>query len=64
MRQLEVRLSGYEEKCLFAGFEIGFTLFAILFFEHLRLFYVDLTYGCQDTCLNVSSLVLKLGYWQ
>ena len=61
MRQLELQLRKYGGKHLFAGFEIGFIAFAVLFLEHLKSFCLDWRYGCQDTSENIYFLALKLG---
>ena len=62
LRWLEVRLKRYGRKHLFAGFEIRFTAFTVLFLEHWRLFCVNWMYDCQETGENVYLLALKLGF--
>ena len=47
---------------MFAGFEIGFTAFAVLFLTLWSIFGVDQRYHCQDTALNVVSLVFQTGF--
>ena len=65
-RTLDVILSWSEVQrtrcwliCPFTGFETGFTVFAVLFLEVSRLFWVDFRYRCQDTGENVHSLAYK-----
>ena len=60
LRRLEVRLPRYKRKRLFAGFEIGFTVIAVLFFEHWRFICIDWRYFCQDTGENIYLQALKL----
>ena len=62
LRRLEVQLPRKGRKRLFAGFEIGFMAFAVLFLEHWRLFCVDRRYGCLDTGEKIFSPFLKLGF--
>ena len=61
MHQIDVQLPRYGQKHLFAGFEIGFMTFAVLFLEHCRLFCVHWRYLCQDTCENIDLPILQLG---
>ena len=46
---------------MFAGLEISFTPFIVLFLEPWSLFCVDWRYGCQDTGKNVNFPALKFG---
>ena len=59
MHQLEVRLPKYEQKRLFAWFEIVFTALAFQILEHRRLIYADLKYYSKDTGEKVYSPALK-----
>ena len=59
--RLDIQLPRYGRKRLFAIFEIVFTAFAVQFFQHWMLFWVDLKYGCLDTGKNFYSPLLKLG---
>ena len=61
MHRLVVRLPRFVQKCLFAGFEMVFRAFGVLFLEHWMLFTVDWRYGCQDKGENINLPVLKLG---
>ena len=49
----------YARKFIFAGFQLGFTAFAVLFLKLSRLFCVNLKYRCQDTSENVYLLALN-----
>ena len=60
LRQLEVRLPSYRRKHLFDCFEFGFTVFAILFLEHWKLYCIDWSHGCQDTGGIIYLPALKL----
>ena len=56
---IKVPLSSYGQKRSFAGFDIGFTSFTVLFLEHWRLFWVDLSYRYQDNDKNFHSPASK-----
>ena len=62
LRRLKKLLPRYKRKCLFAGFEIGFTTFIVLFLEHWRLFRIVWSYGFQDTGNNINSLIWNCVY--
>ena len=49
---LKVSSPNYRRKCWFASYKIGCTVFAVIFLEHLRLFWSDWRYDCQDTSKN------------
>ena len=61
LRRLEVQLRTYVQKHLFVSFEIGFTLFAVLYLEYWRLVCSDWMYGCEDMRENDCLPGKKLG---
>ena len=58
---IECMVAKIRGKHILIGFEFGFTAFAVLFLEHWRLFWVDWSYGCQDTRETIYFPVLKSG---
>ena len=48
-------------KSFIRQFEIAFMALSVLFIEHLRLFYIDWRYSCQDTGKIFNSPGLKSG---
>ena len=55
-----VRLQRFVQKCLLSGFEMVFTVYAVLFLEHWMLFSLDWRYGCEDKGENINMPALKL----
>ena len=59
LRKSDVPLPRYCRKRFFACFKTGFTPFTIHFWALWWLFWVDRTYLCKDTAVNVSYMALK-----
>ena len=63
LHQSNVPLQSYRQIRFVTGFEIGFTAFAALIWALWCKFFVNRTYCCQDTCLNISLWALKPVSW-
>ena len=59
LRQFDVPLPRYRQKCWFAGFETEFTAYAVLFWALWWYFCINRTYHCQDMDATILLAPLK-----